>query len=170
MKTLLILRHAKAEPIENKQPDFDRRLAPRGRREAPRMGELIVAEEIVPQLVLSSPAARARETAELAVAAMHYAGPLPSSVGSPVVTYHQELYMATPTTYVSLLREAQADVERVLVVGHNPTLEDLVWRLTGESAVLPTACLAVVRLAIAEWSELAPDGAYELVQLLRAKE
>lgn len=145
MKTLLVLRHAKAEPEEPSLTDHERPLTKKGVKAARRMGELLREQHLVPELVLTSTAERARTTAELSARESGY----PSSVQTLT-----ELYLAEPPAYLDALRRFGGDAERVLVVGHNPGIEALIFRLTGAAEHMPTAALAECELPITSWSEL----------------
>lgn len=145
MKTLLVLRHAKAEPEEPSLTDHERPLTKKGVKAARRMGELLRERHLVPDLVLSSTAERARTTAEGAAREAGYAAS---------VRTLPELYLAEPPAYLDALRRHGADAERVLVVGHNPGIEALIFRLTGAAEHMPTAALAECELPITSWSEL----------------
>jgi phosphohistidine phosphatase len=161
MKTLLILRHAKAVPATDHQPDFDRALAARGESDAPRIGQLLVEQNLVPELILSSAAQRAKQTAELVAAAAGFAGRL-ELLG--------ELYMALPQTYIDALRREGNSLHRAMVVGHNPTLDQLLYLLTGSRETFPTAGLAVIDLKINAWSELVIPSQHQLVEFYRPKQ
>ncbi len=145
MKTLLILRHAKSSWKEEHLSDHDRPLNKRGRHDAPRMGKLIREKGLQPQLIICSGAKRARETVELLTEACGYKGELRLS---------EKLYAAAPEAYISVLKALDDSYEQVMVVGHNPGLEELLGELTGEEQTLPTAALAQVALPIQTWSEL----------------
>ena len=161
MKSLLLLRHAKSSWKNPELADYDRPLKKRGRRDAPRMGRLLVREGLVPGLILTSSAVRARETAAaVAEACGEPAEPRP---------FH-ELYSAEPGDYALLLSELPDDSDRVLLVGHNPTLEELLELLTGERETLPTAALALIELPIGRWQDLALDGGARLVHVWRPRE
>ena len=161
MKSLLLLRHAKSSWKSPELADHDRPLKKRGRRDAPRMGRLLVREGLVPGLILTSSAVRARETAAaVAEACGEEAEPRP----------FRELYSAEPGDYAQLLGELPDDRDRVLLVGHNPTLEELLELLTGERETLPTAALALIELPIGRWRELALDGGARLVRVWRPRE
>jgi phosphohistidine phosphatase len=153
IRTLLILRHAKAETGEGLR-DEDRRLTKRGRRAAERVGELI--SDRLPELVLSSTSERTRETVARFTKAAAYFGP---------IEYLEELYLAEPSTIVEVVAARGGDAERVLVVGHNPGLEDLVSRLSGEQVTLPTAALAECTLDIERWADLGLGAHAELIGL-----
>jgi phosphohistidine phosphatase len=147
VKLLSILRHAKSSWKDSSLEDHDRPLNKRGTRDAPRMGELIRKRDLVPDTILSSTARRARDTA-LAVAA---------AAGFPdEVRFARSLYGASPDTWLDVLRELPDTTRHALIVGHNPTLEELVALLVGEAHTMPTAALAVVELPIERWRDLDP--------------
>lgn len=161
MKTLLILRHAKADREGESVTDHDRALTKRGIKAAQRMGALLREEGPSPELVLSSTAVRARNTAELVVRE--------AGVPETALTLLPQLYLAEPPAYLDALRKLDHGVSRVLVVGHNPGIETLIYRLTGEAEHMPTAALAVCELPIAAWSELNPETRGELIRVVRPK-
>ncbi len=164
MKTLLILRHAKSSWTEPELDDHDRPLNDRGRRDAPRMGRLIQRQNLVPDIVLTSTANRARRTAELAIEAW----------GQPTtLTPIENFYLAAPGVYLMWLGhlDSQEDpTDRVMVVGHNPGVEELVTLLSGARERMPTAALARIDLPIDSWSEVASGVEGTLVDLWRPKE
>ena len=117
MKTLLILRHAKSSWKNTGLADHDRPLTKRGKRDAPRMGRLLRDENLTPDLIVSSTAKRALDTAEAVAEASGYEGEVES---------RPEFYMAGPEAYLRALRALSDDYECVMVIGHNPGLEELV--------------------------------------------
>jgi phosphohistidine phosphatase len=155
MKALLVMRHAKSSWKNPSLDDHDRPLKKRGRRAAPRMGGLLLSENLVPDGVLCSTAVRAVETAQLVIGACGYRGR---------VNALRELYLAVPEVYIDALREHSGSAERVLLVGHNPGLEQLVEGLSGRAVELPTAALVSLRLPIDNWGATRLDGRGELVQ------
>lgn len=162
MKTLIVLRHAKASPAGPiEAEDHARPLTKKGKKTAKLMGKLARDAGLVPDLVLSSTAARARETAMTFAEASGYVG--------QVVTL-DELYLAEPEAYIDALRRLGSNAERVLVVGHNPGLEALVLRLTGQTEHMPTAALAGCSLPISTWVELGPETMGTLEKVFRPKE
>ena len=155
MKTLLLLRHAKSSWDNPGGRDFDRPLAPRGRRTAPLIGGYLRDHQLLPDLVLCSTARRARETYDLVVPA----------AGGAAVQFEQALYLATPATLLRLVQATPASVERLLVVGHNPGLQQFAAQLarTGDKATrkrlqakFPTAALAVITFPAADWGDIKP--------------
>lgn len=161
MKTLLILRHAKSSWKDESLPDHDRPLNKRGQRDAPRMGEILRQEGFQPDLVFSSSAVRARETARLALEAAAFNGN---------VEYRQDLYAFEPGAYLHLLSQLDDSIDQVLIIGHNPAMEELLTGLTGEHQAMPTAALAHLELPIERWSQLSFGMRAQLVNLWRPKE
>lgn len=161
MKSLLVLRHAKSDWDDPEIADQDRPLNKRGRRDAARMGRLLKDEHLLPDLIITSTAKRARETVEGVVDESGYVG---------AVVTKAVFYLASPATYLRVLREVSDNPSRVMVVGHNPGLEELVQSLTGTSTTIPTATLAEISLGLSEWSELGEDTRGDLVALWRPRE
>jgi phosphohistidine phosphatase len=161
MKTLLLLRHAKSSWDDPTLADHDRPLSGRGRRDAPRMGELLRDEDLVPEVILSSTAKRARKTAEAVAEASHFDGEI-RLVG--------DLYGADVDTLIELLRTVADESDRVLMIGHNPELTELVEALTRRIELLPTGALAAITLPIQRWAELAADTAGTLAAVWRPRE
>jgi phosphohistidine phosphatase len=161
MKSLLILRHAKSDWGEPGLEDQQRLLNKRGRKAAPKMGRLLREKNLLPELVLSSTAVRARTTAELVAEASGYQGK---------IELLESLYAAPPEAYIVALSALPDTIRSVMVVGHNPGLEELLQDLTGKYEPLSTAALAYVRLPIESWAELADDAAGELVHVWRPRE
>ena len=144
MKTLLILRHAKSSWKYPDLPDHDRPLNRRGKRDAPRMGKLLKEKDLVPDLVISSTAARAKDTASAVVKHSGYKGKK---------IEFESLYAAEPTAYLTVIRELGDKYQRVLIVGHNPGVEELIELLTGEIHIVPTCTLAQIEFDIEKWSD-----------------
>ncbi len=161
MKTLLLLRHGKSRWDRRGVADHERALKRRGKRDAERIARLLVERRLVPDRVLSSTAKRARATARNLVKECAYEGE---------VELHPELYLGDPPDYFDVLRWLPDDVERVLVIGHNPGLEELVEHITGKHEPLPTAALAHLTLPIERWSDLGEAVRGDLVGLWRPKE
>ena len=116
---------------------------------------------LIPDVVLSSDAVRARLTAEAVAEAARYAGD---------ILLEPHLYMASPADILSLLPTVRENAETVMIVGHNPGLEKLVELLTGERQDLPTASLAQIGLPIDQWRDLKLSIRGTLVGLWRPEE
>jgi phosphohistidine phosphatase len=162
MKTLLVLRHAKSSRDDPALDDRDRPLNARGERDAPRMGRLVRDEQLSPDFVVSSDAIRARQTAEAMAEAAGYSG---------TILLEHRLYAAEAAVILAVLREViDPDVGTVMIVGHNPGLEDLVSVLTGVREDLPTAALAELALPIDRWSDIGFRTHGTLVRVWRPKD
>jgi phosphohistidine phosphatase len=148
---LLLLRHAKSSWDDPSLADHDRPLANRGRRAAEVMGAHLRRHDLVPGLVLCSSAARTRETLERL------------KLDGPKISIEDRLYAASEDNLLGRLRELGDDERSVLVIGHNPGIQDLALEFVGAArtgdagrvrAKFPTGALAVFEFDVA-WSELA---------------
>ena len=155
MKRLLILRHAKSSWADSSQEDWQRPLNARGVRDAPRAGEWLRQRAIVPDLIVTSDAVRARTTAQAVANAAGYSGEL---VTEP------SLYHAKPEDVIAVLNGVADQARTVMIVGHNPGLEDLVLLLSGEHHGMVTTGLAELKLPIDRWSDLDGTTAASLVE------
>jgi phosphohistidine phosphatase len=165
MKRLYILRHAKSSWDDPTLADADRPLAPRGRRAAEVMAEHLRRNRIAPQLVLCSPSKRTRQTlARIA----------PSLGKAARVQIEPELYAASAAALLEMLRRVPDEVESVMLIGHNPGIQDLILSLAGSGSEdarvrskFPTAALATLEFN-ASWCGLGP-GSAELVSFVKPK-
>ena len=160
VRTLLILRHSKSghdQPVSDKQ----RTLTSQGRKDARRMGELARERNSIPDRVLCSTATRARETIEFFAQGAKLKQP---------VDFLDALYLADPAAILRVIREHARASELVMVVGHNPGLQGLVAKLTGEHIELPTTALAECALPIQSWSDLEGKIAGTLLAILKPKD
>lgn len=144
MKTLYILRHAKSSWDNPSLADFERSLNERGLKTAPLIGKIIFTNNYQPDLMLSSPARRAEQTAVL----VKEAGKINAEI-----QFDERIYEASPQRLVQVITELKTDTESLMLVGHNPGLEGLIRFLTGESQTMPTAALAVIDLTVQSWAE-----------------
>lgn len=161
MKYLLILRHAKSSWGNMYLADHERPLNERGQQDAPRMGRLLRQEGLIPDLIISSSAARALATAEAVALACGCDGRIQVT---------RQLYHAAPEDYLEALRERGGAAALALVVGHNPGIEELVELLTGQAEPMPTAALVYVQFDIESWQELTEEIEGKLVQVWRPRE
>lgn len=148
MKTVFVLRHAKSSWDDQDLEDFDRPLNDRGEKAAPFMGELMARNGFSPDVIVSSPAVRARGTAALA----KEGGGLAAEI-----RFDERIYEASPKTLRQVIAEADDNFRSLMIVGHNPGMEGLVKLLTGRLEAMPTAALAVIDLDIDAWSDVEPD-------------
>ena len=162
-KHLLVMRHAKSSWENQNVTDHDRVLNARGQRDAPRMAQFVALQDWIPEKILCSTASRAAETAQLFLS--H------SETDSISCEYFRSLYHAAPAAYVRELNRLPDDaLETVMVIGHNPGLEELVTRLTQQSVVLPTAAIVLIRLPLHQWNELDLQTSGECLAVWRPKE
>lgn len=144
MKTLFLLRHAKSSWENAAQTDFERPLNKRGREAAPLMGRFIRQNEVKPDVIICSTAARARETAELIVDASKLESEL---------RFDGRIYDATWLDLLKVIAGIEDEIESALLIGHNPGFEETVFRLTDEKVIMPTAALVKIELDIEHWNE-----------------
>ncbi len=160
MKTLFVLRHAKSSWNEPELADFERPLNGRGLKAAPFMGELMGKQGFEPYVILSSPAARAAETARLVKKA--------GKLDAEIFLKHQ-IYEASPHTLREVVSETDDVFASVMLVGHNPGIEGFIRFLTGGVEPMPTAALAVIDLEIDIWEKI-DDGCGRLRKIYRPKD
>ncbi|HET8756133.1 MAG TPA: histidine phosphatase family protein [Solirubrobacteraceae bacterium] len=165
MRRLYLLRHAKSSWKETGIPDHDRPLAGRGRKASKAMARYLHEQRVRPELVLCSSATRARQTFERL-----------EPLGAREVHIERELYAADAATLLARLRDVAAGVASVMLIGHNPGLEDLALVLARESPVrddlvtkFPTAALATLAFTDRDWAAL-ERGTAELVGFVRPRE
>lgn len=158
VKRLLILRHAKSSWADSSLDDWQRPLNDRGRRDAPRAGEWLRARSSVPDCIVTSDAVRARTTALAVAAAAGYSGE---------IAIEPSLYHAAIPAIVAVLNSVADEVRTVLIVGHNPGLEQFVEQLTGESHDLPTTALVELEVPIERWRELDDTITATIVEMWR---
>lgn len=160
MKTLLLLRHAKSDWDDLSLRDFDRPLAARGKRDAPRIGKALRKRGPAPDFIVSSPAGRAKQTVEAVIKAAEL---------KLEIRFDEVVYGASSPELLKLIRLLPKDSSCVLLVGHNPGFEDLVGRLSGSAERMPTAALACIEFQIDRWEDV-EDGDGKLAWLLTPKQ
>jgi phosphohistidine phosphatase len=158
MRRLMLLRHAKAERSLPGAPDRERGLVERGRNEASFIGGYMVTHAFTPDRVLVSPAVRTQETWKCASAAFRSA---------PSATTVERLYDASAAAILAAIKEAPANANTLLVIGHNPGVHEVAVLLIASGDVqtreqlrekLPTCGLVIVDFAIDEWARLHPHS------------
>ena len=149
LKTLLILRHAKSSHDDPKLSDHDRPLAKRGKRASKKIARLMDREGLWPERILSSTATRAASTIRRVIQAS--AEP---ERNAELVEFRRELYTFDAGEYVDAVRATAGDERSLMIVGHNPGLENLVYYLSGEHRRFPTAALARIELSIDAWDRM----------------
>lgn len=169
MKRLSVLRHAKSSWEHSDLADHDRPLELRGERAALLMGRYMAQQRLIPDVILCSTAARAKATQALVVSQWPAA---------PDTTFDRQLYLTGVPTIRRRIARTADEVEHILVIGHNPDLQDLVLTLAaGNHAPLrrkaeskfPTAALAVLQFSFGTWSSL-PSSKGTLCELTVPRE
>jgi phosphohistidine phosphatase len=158
MRHLLLLRHAKAERLQPGGRDLDRVLAARGRADAKTLGTYLARHRPIPDRAVVSPSARTRETWALVAAA--FAKP-------PAARFEERLYDASAQAVLEAVKQTDDDIGTLLVIGHNPGLQELAAMLTASGDVearerlgreFPTSALATIGFAAASWSGVHARG------------
>lgn len=160
MKTLYLLRHAKSSWDDPQLADFERPLSERGIRAAPFMGKYLKANDPVPALIVSSPATRARQTAEMFTEALGFNGE---------IVFDGRIYEASPRALREVASETDDSIHSVMLVGHNPGMEGFLRYLTDKIEPMPTAAIAIIDLDFKHWDAIDP-GSGKLRKILRPKE
>lgn len=160
MKTLFLLRHAKSSWKDESLPDFERPLNRRGKEAAENIGRYLKHELIVPELVVSSPATRTRETVERVAKVTKW---------STEVRFDQRIYEAGGLRLLEVVSQIENDRHTALLVGHNPGLEELLMLLTGVTEQLATAALAKIEIKTSKWST-AGDKRAKLAWLIKPRD
>jgi phosphohistidine phosphatase len=145
MKTLLLLRHAKSNWDDPSLRDFDRPLNERGLRDAPKMGKALSKRGPVPDLIISSPAARARATVQAVAAA---------AAPAIEIQFEDSIYGASLPEMLRLVRRLPDSSSCSMLVGHNPTFEELLSLLTGSPTTMPTCALGCIEFRVEQWSDV----------------
>jgi phosphohistidine phosphatase len=158
VRYLLLLRHAKAERSQPGGRDHERVLTPRGRADAEKVGTYLARHRLVPDIALVSTAARTRQTWDRIA---------PGLPNKPPAGFEDRLYNATPEAILKAIAETSPEVGRMLVIGHNPGLQELAVLLVAAGEVdarqrlkehFPTCALAVIEFAIDDWARVHPLG------------
>lgn len=149
MKTLLLMRHGKADWKDvKKDEDKLRPLTKKGVKDIKTMIELVEDKDVFPELILTSTARRARDTASMFLA---------KCCGEISLQAVDALYMAEPSEIAGALMAVDDRIERVMVIGHNPGLEGLLQHLTGKVESLSTSNIVCLYLPIEHWSQVTLD-------------
>jgi len=150
MKTLYLLRHGKSSWKDETLIDVERPLNGRGRRASLTVGNFLKKEKIVPDLVLSSSAIRARQTTDIVMEAAKLRTDL---------RFDERIYEAGAQRLLEVVRQIEKSKKSVLIVGHNPGLEEFLKMLTGAVESMPTATLSKVVLSASNWADIGDKDA-----------
>ncbi len=156
-RTLYLLRHAKSAWDDTELPDYDRPLNKRGLRDAPMMGEVFKVQGVQPELVYCSPSKRTALTANIILPML--------GVDQKRVEYVDELYETGLKSLLHILAETSNDIERAMIIGHNPGLTNLINFLCKAAQMenLQTCALYGLALKIETWDEIGADCAKRLL-------
>ena len=158
MRRLLLLRHAKAERLQPGGRDHDRPLAARGRTDMKTLGAYLARHAFIPDRAVVSASARTRETWTLLAAAMGE---------TPPVSFEERIYDASPQAILEAVKETRPDTGTLMVVGHNPGLQELAAMLVASGDIearerlgraFPTSALVVISFAMDSWNGVHPRG------------
>ena len=147
MKQLFLVRHAKSSWKYPELSDFERPLNKRGKRDAPNMGQLLKRLGILPDLILSSPAVRAKKTAKI----------LSKEMGYPTdhIDWRQEIYHAGQSQLLSIVRSVDDKHQSLMLVGHNPGFTWFSNQLTGHYLEnIPTCGVVSINFSLNSWSDV----------------
>ncbi|BAU57356.1 phosphohistidine phosphatase SixA [Halorhodospira halochloris] len=149
MKELLIIRHAKSSWYNPHLNDKERPLAPRGEKAAPMMAQRLVQRGAIPQLIVTSEAVRAQQTARLMAAAM--------GLDDQLIVLDKRLYNAGPAEWLEIIRDQPDTYQRIALIGHNPAIEETARSLFSlQVAKVPTAAVITVRFGCDRWVQVDP--------------
>jgi phosphohistidine phosphatase len=150
MKHVLLLRHAKSSWDEPGLDDFDRPLAKRGMKDAPRMGAFVKKSGLVPDLIISSTAKRAKQTSRLFSES--------AGIENRDIQWEEDFYFGSAFDYLEAVQRSSGDLETIMLVGHNPKIEEAVSLLCSDQRSypvrMPTAALVCVEHPAMKWSQL----------------
>jgi phosphohistidine phosphatase len=154
MKTLLLMRHAKSSWKDDSLADHERPLKKRGRNDAKTIAKEIKKNDLVPDIILSSTAERARETVEILIDTLDFKNE---------VIYLGALYMAEPQDFIEILKTLNNKNKTAMLVGHNPGMEAYLQIIDGEIESMPTSGLGQLVLAIDDWADISLDSMGDLL-------
>lgn len=150
-RRLVMIRHAKSSWANPLQSDFERPLNDRGEHDAPMMGERLKTQKVIPDLIIASPAKRARQTAKKVAKAIGY--------DESNIQWVAKLYHCIPQVFEEVLYEVSDDVKTVFIVGHNPGITQFVNELSAEFSIdnMPTCGMVGAEVELNHW-EMFPNA------------
>ncbi|QOY54941.1 histidine phosphatase family protein [Candidatus Sulfurimonas marisnigri] len=150
MKKLYIIRHAKSSWKDSSLSDFDRPLNKRGRVDAPLMGKVLKGKKVSPDAIISSPALRAKTTAQNIAKNINFTKP---------ITYDENIYEANDDTLLYVMKKLNKEDSVVFIFGHNPGLNMLAESLVGLDENIPTCGIVEIEFDCKKWSEISSKNA-----------
>lgn len=157
-KKVYLIRHAKSSWDDEGLDDFERPLGKRGKKDAPFMAQLLKRQNIMPDIIISSPAQRAKRTAET----------IADGIGYNNILFLDDIYEASLQTLKKVLSKLDDGYGTVFLVGHNPSLNELAEYFTGFGENIPTCGIAEIEFACKKWSDIDPKNA-KLVSFIYPK-
>ncbi len=142
MKKILLLRHAKSDRENHSGPDFERYLNQRGRSDAPKVAAALEEKNMVPALIIASPAVRVEETLSLMTDVWK---------NPPEIQWDKSLYLCSPRRIFQLIEEQDELRDFTGFAGHNPCMEEVYAALSEDGAAFPTYAAAVISFACESW-------------------
>jgi phosphohistidine phosphatase len=146
VKTLFLVRHAKSSWDDSTVRDKDRRLDDRGKRDTPKTGERLAKRHVKPDLILSSPARRALDTAKIIARKLGYR--------SKDIVVVDRLYGAAVDELLDVIFELDEELQNVMLFGHNPEFSALAYRLSNEISDMPTCAVAELSFNAKSWPDI----------------
>jgi phosphohistidine phosphatase len=148
MLRLTLIRHAKTAPAHDGQEDWDRELEAKGRYEAQMMGQRLKDRELIPQLVITSPAVRARSTTRVLAQQL--------KLRADRIIEDERLYLASPEVMLEVVKQCDRTCDHMFVVGHNPGITEFADRLSNDRPIdnMPTCAVFTMEFDVKSWSEL----------------
>ncbi|HLC16480.1 MAG TPA: histidine phosphatase family protein [Thermodesulfovibrionia bacterium] len=145
VRTIYLMRHGKAKRGPEYKEDFERPLADRGKRDSVLTGEFLKTHGMIPDLIISSAAVRTLKTASRVASAIKY---------DKDIVLSKEMYLSGPEAYIGQLKQSDTGVTSVMLVGHNPDLEELVQILSDDVVVMPTSALVRIDMELDTWADV----------------
>jgi len=155
MKRLFLIRHAKSSRDDPALADKDRPLNDRGKRDAPKMGALLAKRRVKPNLILSSSAVRALDTAEIIAEKIDYK--------RKNIRVEDRLYAVEADKLLDVIRRLGDELDCVMLIGHNPELTELAHRLSSKITDMPTCAVAEFTFDSKSWSRIGKDNPVKVV-------
>ena len=161
MKTILLMRHAKSSWKDASLSDHERPLNKRGKNDAPRMGQLLVEQNLTPDIILCSTAKRARLTVKYLLETCDFSGE---------IEYLEDLYHADYHTYLEVLRSLSNELETAMIIGHNPEMDEFLNIMCDARDHITTAAIAHIELPHDNWTNFGKDTYAKLVNFWKPRE
>jgi len=161
MKSLLLMRHGKSSWKDDSLSDYERPLKKRGIKDTKRIAKELAKHDLIPDIILSSSAERARETVEVMAETLGY---------QKRILFSDELYMGEPQDFINILSNLSNEYNTVMIVGHNPGMEAYLQIIDGEIEALPTAGLGHLVLVLDDWKDITFDTMGDLISVWTPKE